>query len=1174
MIRKHMMQPLALMALSAAVLPQSSLANEAIRDYYDAPGIQGPRQLASQHFDEQVNRFTGELDFVMRTLSIPGNGGLDIELKHVYSTPERFLQDFSPYGYGWNMHLGRLVVGRTNEDLICQQDNSFDTLDNPSWEFPDGRRETFVAADDYEPDLITRSMWSLECQAGGDFVVQSPDGTTYELNQRARQDSPVFFYVTRIEDANGNSLEIDYERARAGFAYMTRITASDGREVVFNYSSDDRGKRLKSIEGPDDQFWTFDYEFSEDTAPAMALLSRVDRPDGDNWAYEYTDKSSGEPGYLAVSRVTLPWGGRFAYSYDGVDFNPEDDDINETVVSRRVQDGRDVTRGVWDFSYSPAWRSASGFDVTTIDTPTKQKRFFHYGFSNTASDQLWRVGLKAFEETYTEGGGELLAQKELTYTPIVISDERFWHGFEPSDIDQNTVLPKVSERRHFREGQAVRTIRSDFNKYGQPGTVRETSNIIDWPDRVTERTFRNDPASWILGLETSRRLEHDIGPAPARTWTRTQRYDDAGNRVRRDANGVVTEWTYTDAGDIASRTDARGNTTRFRDHKRSIATREERPDGTTISRTVNDSGTLAALTDARGNTTTFAYDGLRRVTRIDRPARAAIDIGYDGEGWTIQRGDYRKSIDWNGFAKRMDVTREDLGSGRSVTVRRERDAVNRVTFRSKPGRSTGNRYTYDALDRREKVRHGDGTEKTYDYPTAATKVVTDENGNTTTRRWGLIGTMDDRLLIDIESPENIVTFLKYDARGELVQVAQGRGTGDNQLRGFQRNFRYDSRGYLVRADHPEIDPIRFERDALGNVTERQVGSDAPVQRFSYDSLNRRIGKSYSDVTPSVELDYDPNGNLVRLERGSSVREYDYDANDNLIGERLRLDGRTYKVDYERDRLGHVSALTYPSGRTVRFAPDALGDRKQATPYVNRVTHHPDGQVERMTYANGTTTRVAVDRRSRLTGLEVSGPTGSLLDLTYRYDKRRNVTAIDSALGTQRDRTMRYDAVNRLTEVTGPWGTRRYRYDSRGNITAETLRRRLTNESQTTNYAYNGERLTAKVLAGLGIVTQEYTYNQRGQVTNDGSTFMSYDAAGNLRWAWSQGMTTNFGTRYRYDGAGRRVQRKEGRQRLDLFYTKSGRLLGAYQRSGGFREYIYAGGMQAAKVEDDSRVIGE
>ena len=304
----------------ACLIASTALASTAqanIRDYYEEPGLNPFKETINQNFGEEIDPFSGQLQLSYTDLVVPGNGGFDIRINRIYNNPQDAFLPYSPYGYGWSMHFGRIAVSESNADKVCNQ-NLFavDVLDNPSLELADGSRQLLVLADQHSPELITKQWWSANCNSSNDVIVKSPDGTTYTMDYRANDSEGLKIYATRIEDANGNWMTIDYNTNAFSITYIESISTSDGRSVNYSYANTGSDNtRLTSITA-NGQTWSYSHTYTNNTTPDFAQLTTVTRPDGESWNYTYYPiTTNGDAGSLAIDTVTYPSGGIIDYDY-------------------------------------------------------------------------------------------------------------------------------------------------------------------------------------------------------------------------------------------------------------------------------------------------------------------------------------------------------------------------------------------------------------------------------------------------------------------------------------------------------------------------------------------------------------------------------------------------------------------------------------------------------------------------------------------------------------------------------------------------------------------------------------------------------------------------------------------------------------------------------------------
>ncbi|WP_420195239.1 RHS repeat domain-containing protein [Marinobacter sp. GH_1] len=1142
--------------IASTVIATSTHAN--IRDYYEEPGLNPFKETINQNFGEHIDPFSGQLQLSYTDLIVPGNGGFDIHINRIYNNPQDAFLPYSPYGYGWSMHFGRIVASDPHTDKICNQNLwSVSVRDNPSLELADGSRQLLVLANQHSPELITKQWWSANCNNNNDVIVKSPDGTTYTMDYRDHDSTGLKIYTTRVEDANGNWMEIDYNTNLYGITYIESITASDGRTVEYNYTNvGGDNTRLTSITA-NGQTWSYVHSYTNNTIPEFPQLTTVTRPDGESWQYTYYPMTTnGDAGSLAVDTVTYPSGGTIDYDYDYVyfDFGAQK---ATTVVTGKQNGGRDITPGTWAYSYIPAYDGQYGYDETHVVTPDHERIFYHIGYTTSAN--VWEIGTKRYEEVYDLQGNKL-EQYSYQYGSMLLSTENFWHGRDTSRIDNNTQAPLLTNVSHWRQGTSVETQYSNFDAYGMPQSIVETTNTTATTDRSRTRTYSHSASNWILGLVTQEMIDYPNN-APVTQWVINRTYDSSGNLLTEDKSGVLTTYTYTPEGDVATVTDANDHVTSFSNYYRGAPQIIVTPEGISESRVVNANGTLESTTNGRGHTTTYTWDGLNRLTGITFPIHADVSIAYNDDSAVLTRGSYKETRLFDGFWRDLGLKREDTNANTFVEMTKARDAIGNITFESYPNSAQGKNISYDALQRVTSIDFPDQTSRTYSYPSGFEVRETDENGNETIKIIASHGTMNDNWLLDITSPENIGTSIRRDGLGEVFRVFQGEIQADGGLFGYARQYIRDARGFLVQEVHQETGATVYGRDNLGNMTSKEIGTSGIIETRTYDGMNRLETISYSDGTPTATFTYDNNSNLTSVASSAAIRSYTYDENDNLDGESLTVGSATYETNYGIDNLDQLTSVTYPSGRTVNYGTNALGWQTQAAPYVTSVDRHPSGAVSTMTYANGVVTTQTLDNRLRPDTLVSDNGQVDFVDLDMGYDNVGNITSIVDNAGALHNRAIGYDDVNRMTSATGSWGTETITYDGRGNIDTRDRNGSLQ------DYYYSDDKLAYRVFPTFYFTL---THDARGNMTSDGPNIMVYDGAKNLASIDNGAKVID----YTYDGANTRVSRSTPTDTTHVLYSLMGDLLGEYDPSAGLKEYIYVDSQTAAKVVDDTAVVGQ
>ncbi|MGH8509184.1 MAG: DUF6531 domain-containing protein, partial [Gammaproteobacteria bacterium] len=558
---------------------------EEIRDYYAEPGLNPFKETLNQSFHEHIDPFSGSLQHQYTDIHLPGNGGLDIKVQRVYTSLQEQRPPRGVTGVGWTMHFGRIVTADAHKDKLCNQYGwAVSTADNPSIEFPDGGRELLVLDALHGNYLISKRGFRARCVTEG-LEVTSPEGTVYTMNQFAYTNNEPSWHTTAIRDRHGNSLEVQYKWSGV-YLCIDRIRSSDGREITYEYLDEGSvGVRLGAITA-NGQTWRYHYSAIAGAPEGYYQLTEVERPDGLRWRYAYypSQSSALDAGRYSLQSVTYPYGAHIGYTYQKVDFDRanQDYDLWTTAVATKTLSGASVQAGEWRYEFQPYDPNYSGLDKTTVTTPNGTEVYYHYGYSYSGYSFgiLWTVGLLFQHDTY-DPNGTLLESVTHGWSKRRISDENFWQGRLARDIGTYAALP--SSTTTVRRNGGNRTAYSNYDSYGNAHTRTETSNLAGDPDRVTSLTYYVDPGRWILHQVEDETI--------ARIGTIDRSFDERGDLITENKYGVLTTYTYTPEGDLASATDARGNTVRYSDYLRGIAEREEHPEGVVIQRSVNLTGT-------------------------------------------------------------------------------------------------------------------------------------------------------------------------------------------------------------------------------------------------------------------------------------------------------------------------------------------------------------------------------------------------------------------------------------------------------------------------------------------------------------------------------------------------------------------------------------------------------
>jgi YD repeat-containing protein len=540
---------------------------------------------------------------------------------------------------------------------------------------------------------------------------------------------------------------------------------------------------------------------------------------------------------------------------------------------------------------------------------------------------------------------------------------------------------------------------------------------------------------------------------------------------------------------------------------------------------------LISQTDRSLRTTTFAYDQFNRSVTTTTAEGIATTVRKNAYGQTIEittpgvhfqdglARTTRYTYDKNG---NLDETWEAWG-----TAQQRKVADN----------------DYDYANRLTKITDARGVATTYSYD-AAGRVLTEvrDAGSGTRSIAGLPATY-----------ANITTAYAYDAKGQQIQVTDGRGT--------VTKFEYDLKGQQTRVVqdygtglNPQGQPFlnlttEYSYRADGKVVAMTEGVGTAAARttaYEYDSLGRllksiidpdRTSPAYTGLKITVQYVYDVNDNVVAtIDERNFVTRNVYDKENRLVlsvnalGEVIENgydgEGRTIWTRSYANRIATTTidgwANEVPEA-TVRAALVASADKD----HIVRTLYDGDGRRKFAVDGEGYVSGFAYDGANNITRTVVFADklSSTALQLNDGHFSGFNIAIPPTTASITK---FEYDAANRLTKTIDAENySELYGYDAAGN------RISFTNKlGGVTEFEYDplGRLRSEKVIApvydseGVPVASSYYT------------AFYEYDAVGNVvRQIAGQKNYLNVGaaaasdalvTSFEYDRAGRLEKRTD------------------------------------------------
>ena len=1081
--------------------------------------------------------------------------------------------------------------------------------------------------------IVTKAHWVVSClpmtangEPGEAFVATAPDGSRYWFNQLtygfapkiARAGTPTdtlaraqaSMLVTRVEDRFGNAVDYRYDGNR-----LTQITASDGRQVSFDYVG--RTPRIQSVNVQSGSFpgraWR--YQYRSNGTQAGGPLDNISLPDGSRWTFDLAamrdirladkyqvgdcDTPASVPGGFNPTQVvsmTNPSGltGTYTLAFQArsraftpkhCDTKTNAADIPSTWVTLGLATRRLSGAGVdatWNYRYSPptpSWSDCAGSCPAMVwtDVVAPDGRYDHHVFSSRYDGT---EGQRLSVETRDSQGlrrMETYAYAEPDGGPW---PRRAGRNLMPMDNEDRTAQHRPLRRRDIvQEGVTYTWNVIEFDPFLHP--IRSTRSntqpeqiVLDQSEQVLNHTGR-----WVLGLPlrtVNNTTNEEVDRLVYDPWALlpTERY-----RFGRRTMG----YAYDSRGQMIRQIDGIGRPTTFGNYKRGIPGSVSYPDGRLLQVDVDNLGQVIRVGDQTGVSTFYGYDPIGRLARIDYPsgdsvswAPKTIQYTFSTEGYplngphwtrTVTQANRSERTEYDAMLRPVLQSRSDANGTVSVSSRTDYDWQGRPIFQSYPfdgnssswPASTGTSLRYDVLGRL--VREARNAEQgelatTTAYPDGGARRVTNPMGAVTTTRYQMFDEPSYDKAIAIEAREGVLQLIQRDVYGNPVSVSRG----GNFVPFLRRTMSYDSAHRLCRVWEPESGSEIMSHDDVGNLVWSVNGASFNGTGCGEDQI--------ADAMKTVRS-YDPMNRLLSVTypgTGIAPTSYTYDSRGNLDS----VMSGTVSRRYTRNKLGLPTSevLTVDNQSwAFGYGYDPNGALSSiAYPDGDVVTYMPNGLGQAQAagrYASNV--RYFADGEPRTYGLgngatymADKNPRQLLRNFTYGY----GMPTISEDLYYDFNGNLSY--INDLTQ--GGQRTRSMRYDSLDRLIS------VDAGSAGGSEMYDYDALDNIRTLASGNVVNTYSYDSLNLLRSisNGTTYRSfvYDNRGNTIRKGDQELGFDYANRmvsvtgkasYVYDEAGRRVKKTTPQGTTYYVYNTAGQLLWQYDpATSRGTKYVYLG----------------
>ena len=840
-----------------------------------------------------VNQYYGNAVWSYDAFSNPSRG-VNTFARMTYNSNDK---SDTPLGWGWSLSTSTLDQVGTPLDFEPAGQNIPDSVG-----LVDGDGTTHVfrynqTTKEYDhPDgvhlFLQQTGLSDPTQT---WVMTRPDGTKFYFDDAG--------YHTSTVDRNGNTLTFTYNPVDNNSAnapkQLTSITDDDDRTTLtFDYY--EKGQ---------------DYSYIDTNGAKQPGASKLTDPDIIGQVESLTDVSDRKISFTYTDTGLLgemvdgdgaTGAKRFRFGYD-----PTQTNTNTSLIS--VEDPRGNTTRV-TYAAPPDAAAEVHWRVETLKDRSGHTTRFTYTDpdANTGADM---------HSTVTDGNGH-----DTDYVmdpfgrPTKVTNAQSKATILNWDNDNNVIL---LEKPPASAGKAAPITTWTYDKVtGYPLTITDpvaNDGTANPAAARTELTYQTTLNGHVANLATKTSALGTKTTSVTNDFQWAFGYDGNGNLTAvTDPEGVATatagdyQTTYTydpDTGDLATVTDADGNTTTYADYDATgnpkTITDAKLHDTTAV---YDDRGNLTSLTDANNSTSTYNYDVFGRLLETREPKSGTDTVvtpapKYDPNDNVLEA--YAPYINtapatlttWSNTYDPMDQLEsssapKDSADGPDRTTSYTYDAVgNLLTVTEPKGNNTPNvaddfvtANHYDTLDQLDSVTNADNDKITYAY---------DDTGN--------LSTVTDPKKVASTDPSDFTTKYTYDLDGRVLTVTDG---GGKQVR-----YGYDDDGRKISTIDQATQETTTKYDMRGLVTEVRVphdpgGPDAAyrITQYGYD----QVGNRTTAVSPRGVDTSDPN---------DFTTQWTYDALNKVSQETLpQGTGDTSAPDYltyDYDAVGNLSHVTSP-----------------------------------------------------------------------------------------------------------------------------------------------------------------------------------------------------------------------------------------------------------------------
>jgi RHS repeat-associated protein len=1033
------------------------------------------------------------------------------------------------WSHSFNRTLSRSSDTSGNVTVKVQRPNgmseTFRKIDDSSWIAATTNPDKLTEIDDASGQLVGYTLWvaalrHTEQYAFDGRLMSVRDNTgqtlnlTYSVAATDPSIAPSAGLLIGVTSPSGRQLSLVYDAS----ARVRKLIQPEGAATTYGYDS---VGNLVSVQYPDNRTRTYIYNESALTGGASLPSAMTGIGDEAGARFEETafDSSgravstqfAGGVGRVAIAYkdpgsadVSYPLGGTSHQNYANVQgllrvqfVDSPCGECDQPYKSRSYDaNGRPST--YVDFNGNVAFVTYDSNGLLTHEVTAKQANDIR-----TTTDTVWDGALRVpLLRTVKDNNGTVVSQVGWAYdasgkvTAACLMDPVLAPSYTCSPT---SAVPTGVRRSVMTYCTAVNTTTCPL--VGLP--LKTDGPRTDVADTVSYAWYLTTDES---GCATVGGVCHHLGDLKSTTdgaglVTNYVSYDKAGRVTRiKDPNGVLTDYTYTARGWLATKT--------FRANSSGAVSALDAT--TTIA--YDPTGTVHSVKDADGVTTTYTYDAAHRLTDVTDGLGARIHYTLDSAG---NRTSEQVLSPTGAVVRSLGRTFNALGQLTALS-----DGLNRTVF------SAGFTDSYDGNG--NLVHSQDGLsvqqKRVYDGLNRLVSTLRDYQGTHS-------------------ATANTQSVTSYDALDRV--------TGFSDPDGLNTTYDFDGLGNATGLHSPDTGTTTRGFDISGNPTQ-SVDAAHIASASAFDALGRLTTTTYADTTLNIAYHYDEadavtgctgnvgKGRLTRIVEGSGGIIYCYDRRGNVVKKQQTVGTTTTTTSYTWTPGNRLASMITANGTVISYARDAVGRIASvkatplggtATTVASNVTYQPFGQVASYKLGDGQTVTRTFDATGQLTDIA-----STAFSLHLRRDAMGNVVALGNAAGaTTPAETYSYDSLYRLTGVQAGDGTavEAYTYNKTGDRLSKVAPGMLTG-----SYTYQAG---THQLIGVGTTTRQVDArgNTTANVLASGTYGFGYNQRNRLTVVQDNGVTVGS---YVLNALGQRVQKTAGGVATRFDYDEGSRLL--------------------------------